>query len=122
MNIKCSDHDFCKTGQKAPLLTPPVRLPFTCAGEFLRTESVQSMKMNEIKPRFSPVTRRTFLKNGIILTAGVAALSGKARAQTNKNSKLRIFQIGAGGIAGLQRQQLKGYDSAEFVGFCDVDS
>jgi predicted dehydrogenase len=80
------------------------------------------MKMNEIKPRFSPVTRRTFLKNGIILTAGVAALSGKARAQTNKNSKLRIFQIGAGGIAGLQRQQLKGYDSAEFVGFCDVDS
>jgi predicted dehydrogenase len=69
----------------------------------------------------SPVTRRTFLKNGAVLTMGVAALSAGARAQTNKNGRLRIFQIGAGGIAGLQRQQLKGYDPAEFVGFCDVD-
>lgn len=70
---------------------------------------------------FSPITRRTFLKNGAILTVGVVALSAGARAQTNKNSKLRIFQIGAGGIASLQRQQLKGYAPAEFVGFCDVD-
>jgi predicted dehydrogenase len=69
----------------------------------------------------SPVTRRTFLKNGMILTAGVAALSATARAQTNKNSRLRIFQIGVGGIGGLQRQQLKGYAPIEFVGFCDVD-
>jgi predicted dehydrogenase len=77
--------------------------------------------MNEQRT-VSPVSRRTFLKNGVILTAGVAALSAGARAQTNKNSKLRIFQIGAGGIGGLQRDKLKGYDRCEFVGFCDVDS
>ncbi len=77
--------------------------------------------MNQ-KSTASPITRRTFLRNGTILTAGVAALSSSARAETNKNSKLRIFQIGCGGIGGLQRQQLKGYAPAEFVGFCDVDS
>lgn len=69
----------------------------------------------------TPITRRTFLKNGVVLTAGVAALSAGARAQTNKNSKLRIFQIGVGGIGGLERQQLKDYPTAEFAGFCDVD-
>lgn len=69
----------------------------------------------------SPVTRRTFLRNGAILTAGIAALSPAARAQTNKNSKLQIFQIGVGGIGGLERGALKGYEPAKFVGFCDVD-
>jgi predicted dehydrogenase len=68
-----------------------------------------------------PITRRTFLKDGAILTAGVAALSLPGRAQTNKNSKLRIFQVGVGGIGGLQRDRLKGYAPVEFVGFCDVD-
>lgn len=68
-----------------------------------------------------PVTRRTFLRNGAILTVGVAALSQAGRAQTNKNSKLRIFQVGADGIATLERGQLKGYEKCEFVGFCDVD-
>ncbi len=77
--------------------------------------------MNQNLPRRSPVTRRTFLKTGAILTAGVAALSAGARAQTNKNSRLRIFQIGAGGIASLERSQLKGYAAAEFVGFCDMN-
>ncbi|MGV3771707.1 MAG: Gfo/Idh/MocA family protein [Verrucomicrobiales bacterium] len=80
-----------------------------------------SMKANENRMTSSPITRRTFLRNGAILTAGIAALSAGARAQTNKNSKLRIFQIGVGGIGGLERGQLKGYDKAEFVGFCDVD-
>jgi predicted dehydrogenase len=79
------------------------------------------MKTNPAQP-LSPVTRRTFLKNGAIITMGIAALSASARAQTNKNSKLRIFQIGVGGIGGLQRDRLKGYDRAEFIGFCDVDS
>src|ERR1043165_4164223 len=82
------------------------------------------MKTNENRTGFSPITRRTFLKNGAVLTLGVAALSAGARAQTNKNSKLRIFQIGSGvpgSIGSLQRQQLKGYAPAEFVGFCDVD-
>lgn len=79
--------------------------------------------MNASKPRttVSPVTRRTFLKNGAIVTASVAALSWPARAQVNKNSKLRIFQIGVGGIGGLQRDGLKGHPMVEFAGFCDVD-
>jgi predicted dehydrogenase len=73
------------------------------------------------KPHISPITRRTFLRNGAVATLGVAALSASARAQTNQNSKLRIFQIGVGGIGGLERGQLKGYAPCEFVGFCDVD-
>lgn len=80
------------------------------------------MKTESTRSFTSPVTRRHFLKSGAILTAGVAALSPGARAQTNKNGKLRIFQIGAGGIAGLERSQLKEYPRAEFVGFCDVDN
>lgn len=76
----------------------------------------------DMKPnKISPVTRRTFLRNGVILTAGVAALTATGRAQTNKNSKLRMLQVGADGIATLERGQLKGYDKCEFVGFVDVD-
>src|SRR5947207_11911906 len=69
----------------------------------------------------SSVTRRTFLKTGAILTAGIATLSRAARAETNKNSKLRIFQIGVGGIGALQRKGLKDHPMVEFAGFCDVE-
>ena len=74
-----------------------------------------------LSAKFSPVTRRTFLKSGVILTAGVASLSLSARAQVNKNSKLRIFQIGVGGIGALQRGELKSHPQVEWAGFCDVD-
>src|ERR1043165_869287 len=77
--------------------------------------------MNAKKPGFSPITRRTFLRNGAILTASVATLTRAGRGQTNKNGKLRIFQMGCGGIGELQRSQLKGYERCEFIGFCDVD-
>src|SRR6266849_238755 len=70
---------------------------------------------------FSPVTRRTFLRTGAIVTAGLASLSMPARAHVNKNSKLRIFQIGVGGIGGMQRGGLKGHPQVEWAGFCDVD-
>lgn len=70
----------------------------------------------------SAVTRRSFLKSGAVVTAGLATLSPLARAQTNKNSKLRIFQIGVGGIGGLERNGLKGHPQVEWAGFCDVDS
>ena len=79
------------------------------------------MKTNQPTPSFSPVTRRTFLKTGAIITAGIASLSLPARAQVNKNSKLRIFQIGVGGIGSLQRDGLKGHPMVEWAGFCDVD-
>lgn len=78
------------------------------------------MKTESTIPR-SPVTRRHFLKSGAVVTAGVAALSLGARAQTNKNSKLRIFQIGVGGIGALQRSNLKDHPMVEFAGFCDVN-
>ncbi len=69
----------------------------------------------------SPVTRRTFLRTGAILTTGIASLGLTARAQTNKNSKLRIFQIGVGGIGNMQRKGLKDHPMVEWAGFCDVD-
>src|SRR6187551_1631013 len=70
---------------------------------------------------FSPVTRRSFLRTGLVLTTGIASLGAAARAQVNKNSKLRIFQIGVGGIGGLQRNGLKDHPGVEWAGFCDVD-
>src|SRR5262245_49877387 len=70
---------------------------------------------------FLPLTRRTFLRKGAIATISLSSLSYAARAQVNKNSKLRIFQIGVGGIGGLQRSNLKGHPMVEFAGFCDVD-
>jgi predicted dehydrogenase len=79
------------------------------------------MKTQTDSKAFSPVTRRTFLKTGGIVTAGLAALGPLARAQANKNSKLRIFQIGVGGIGGLERNGLKGHPMVEWAGFCDVD-
>ncbi len=80
-----------------------------------------NMKTTSTTSSFHPVTRRTFLRNGAVLTASLATLSPLARAQANKNSKLRIFQIGVDGIGGLQRDGLKGHPMVEFAGFCDVD-
>ena len=79
------------------------------------------MNMKPQYPSLSSVTRRSFLKTGSIVTAGLASLSLPARAQVNKNSKLRIFQIGVGGIGSLQRGGLKGHPMVEWAGFCDVD-
>ena len=79
------------------------------------------MKTSSSLTPISPVTRRTFLKTGAILTTGLASLSRQARADTNKNSKLRIFHIGVGGVAGMQRKGLKDHPTVEFAGFCDVD-
>ena len=79
------------------------------------------MNTKQQRHSFSPITRRSFLKTGAIVTAGLASLSLPARAQINKNSKLRIFQIGVGGIGGLQRDGLKGHPQVEWAGFCDVD-
>ena len=79
------------------------------------------MKTPQTAIPHSPITRRTFLKNGAVLTAGLASLSWSARAETNKNSKLRIFHIGVGGVAKMQRSGLQGHPMVEFAGFCDVD-
>ena len=71
----------------------------------------------------SPVTRRSFLKSGAVLATGLASLSWPARAQTNKNSKLQLLQIGVGGsIAPADRKQLTAHPNVVFTGLCDVDS
>jgi predicted dehydrogenase len=80
-----------------------------------------TMKTKPSSSSGSPVSRRSFLQTGALATAGVASLSWRARAQVNQNSKLRIFQIGVGGIGGLQRSGLKGHPMVEWAGFCDVD-
>jgi predicted dehydrogenase len=79
------------------------------------------MKTTQKPSPSSPVTRRTFLKTGAVATAGIASLSWSALAQTNQNSKMRVFQIGVGGIGGLERNGLKDHPRVEFTGFCDVD-
>jgi hypothetical protein len=62
-----------------------------------------------------PVTRRKFLESGAIVTVGLTAPSFTTRAQVNKNSRLRIFQIGAGGVGGMQRSGLKGHLMVELL-------
>ncbi|MBI1177984.1 hypothetical protein GC207_11175 [bacterium] len=84
------------------------------------------MNTNSIPDQKRPVTRRAFLKTGAVATVGIASLSLRARAQTNKNGNLRIYQIGIGakngGIGSLQRAGLRGHPKVEWAGFCDVDS
>ncbi|RFC43258.1 MAG: putative dehydrogenase/Predicted dehydrogenase [Verrucomicrobia bacterium] len=68
--------------------------------------------------------RRHFLRQGATLGAALtvgSSLSRSALASTNKNSKLRIFQIGVGGIGALQRDNLTDHPMVEWAGFCDVD-
>src|SRR6478735_7169441 len=78
--------------------------------------------MNNALPT-SPVTRRTFLRNGAVLVTGIAALSPSARAQTNKNGKLQIYHVGVGGsVAPTDRKALKAHPQVAFTGLCDVDS
>ena len=98
--------------------------PKSFSGSLTRTvyESGEHIvKTTTHNPSFSPVTRRTFLRAGAIVTAGLASLPLAAQAQVNKNSKLRIFQIGVGGIGGLQRGGLKGHAQVDVAVFCDVD-
>lgn len=67
-------------------------------------------------------SRRHFLKSTAALGVGALFSNPAAvRAATNKNSRLRIFQIGVSGIGAMQRNGLKGHPMVEFAGFCDID-
>lgn len=79
------------------------------------------MKPDSKSPSHGPVTRRSFLKTGAVATAVAGMPSFAMRVHANKNSKLRIFQIGVGGIGGLQRSGLKGHPMVEWAGFCDIN-
>ena len=85
------------------------------------SDTVSEMNI-ETTPRVESSSRRRFLQSAAALGAGVlASNAGTLRAATNKNSKLRIFQIGVNGIGNLQRKGLQGHPMVEFAGFCDVD-
>lgn len=68
-------------------------------------------------------TRRSFLGRSALGLGAIALSANRAtlRAATNKNSRLRILQIGTGNIGGMQRKGLEGHPRVEFAGFCDVD-
>lgn len=69
-----------------------------------------------------PFDRRKFLQTSFGLGAAVlTANAATVRAATNKNSKLRLFQIGVNGIGNMQRKGLAGHPKVEWAGFCDVD-
>lgn len=63
--------------------------------------------------------RRKFLA-----TTGLAAASSLTPsfgAAINKNSKLRILQVGVGGIGGMDRGALIKHPKVEFAGLCDIN-
>ena len=65
-----------------------------------------------------------FDRRKFIATMGLAAASSAVPtlgASMNKNSKLRILQIGVGGIGGMDRGQLSKNPKVEIAGLCDVD-
>ncbi len=74
------------------------------------------------------LTRRDFMKTtGVALgAAGLPALSANAAVADNNptagKDELRVFSIGAAGIAGLDIGQVKNHPKARIVGLCDVDS
>ena len=62
--------------------------------------------------------RRSFLKKGLILTAGTALLPSYLSSQ-NLNSKLNIAVIGVGGRGFANYSKVFGSDN--IVAMCDVD-
>lgn len=57
-------------------------------------------------------------------TLGLAAASSAIPVlgqSANKNSKLRLLQIGVGGIGGLDRNNLKTHPKVEIAGLCDIN-
>ncbi len=68
------------------------------------------------------MNRRRFLSSSLAAGSALAATSLRVRAQINKNSKLRVVQIGVGGVGGMQRKGLKDHPMVEWAGFCDVDA
>lgn len=69
----------------------------------------------------NPTSRRKFLAASSVTAAGALLSPKRLGAQAYKNSKLRILQIGTGGIGELDRSKIKTHPMAEFVGFCDID-
>lgn len=87
-----------------------------------RRTKFRRMNSPESSPQKGAFSRRGFLKTAAAVGAVSAMSSSNMRVFANKNSKLRIFHIGVGGIGGMQRSNLKKHPMVEFAGLCDVDS
>ena len=71
----------------------------------------------------TPHNRRSFLKSTALMTAGVAALSHRAFAQSKgANDKIVLGLIGAGGMGRSNMHSLMELPGVEFAAICDVDS
>ncbi len=79
--------------------------------------------MTEPNSANSPLeqTRRTFLMSSIAGGASLSLTSIGLGKQANKNSRLKVLQIGTGGIGQLDRGNIQKHPQVEFSGFCDVD-
>ncbi|MDG2213620.1 MAG: twin-arginine translocation signal domain-containing protein, partial [Verrucomicrobiota bacterium] len=80
------------------------------------------MSSQEILSNSRVSNRREFLAASAAMGAAITLPSFNMRAAANKNSNLRIFHIGVGGIGGMQRGNLKKHSKVEFAFLCDVDS
>ena len=80
------------------------------------------MSSQEISSNSRVSNRREFLATSAAMGAAITLPSFNMRAAANKNSNLRIFHIGVGGIGGMQRGNLKKHPKVEFAFLCDVDS
>ncbi|MEO0474343.1 MAG: Gfo/Idh/MocA family oxidoreductase [Planctomycetota bacterium] len=71
------------------------------------------------------MNRRDFVKTtaALVGAAALPAISSSALANpTAGASELRILQVGAGGIAGMDRGRLLKHKKVKFTGFIDVDA
>lgn len=66
-------------------------------------------------------SRRHFLRTAATSLAASASSPVSLGAGANRNSNLRIMQIGAGGIGQLDRRELLTHPKVEFTGFVDVN-
>jgi len=70
----------------------------------------------------SPLSRRSFLKTTALATAGVAALSHRAFAQSQgANDKIVLGLIGAGGMGRANARECLNLPGVEIGAVCDVD-
>jgi len=65
------------------------------------------------------LNRRKFI--GTIGLAAASSVIPTLGASANKNSKLRILQIGVGGMGSVDRTVLSKHPKVEIAGLCDVD-
>lgn len=68
--------------------------------------------------------KNNFNRRKFITTIGLAAASSAMPAlgqSANKNGKLRILQVGVGGIGGMDRNALAKHPKVEIAGLCDVN-